>query len=89
MEEYLDLESEEGKELLRLGYEFLNDPICNFNEPYKNCDIIEIFKLDGSYYLEMNYFLNGKYYLHNIRTPDDWFKSRIRDKKINDLLNKN
>jgi hypothetical protein len=88
MEEYLylDLESDNGKEFLRLSYEFLNDPICTFIDPNKNCDIIEIFKLNETYYLEMNYFLNGKYYLHTVRIPDNWFKSRIRDKKLNNLL---
>ena len=88
MEEYLylDLESDEGKEFLRLSYEFLNDPICTFKDPNKNCDIIEIFKTNGTYYLEMNYFFSCKYYLHTVRIPDNWFKSIIRNNKLNDLL---
>jgi len=87
MTEYLDLNTKEGKYFVKLGYEFLNDPICNFDDPDKNCDIIEIFINNGSYYLEMNYFFRGKYYYHSICIADNWIKQKLRDEKLNRLFN--
>ncbi len=80
---YFDLDTEEGKAILKVTEEWL----CSIYGSMENLDILEIFilryiNLNEEAFVELNIFENGKYYVASRRIPDEWFRRHTRDWKL-------
>jgi hypothetical protein len=51
----------------------------------KDVDILEIYRYDGSFIMELNVFTKGKYYSISKRIESEWITPRLRAAKLNDL----
>lgn len=89
---YLDLDSKEGKVILTFAEQYLKENwesknainyIASFDE--KDVDILEIYRYQGSFFMELNIFRKGKYYSMSKKIDSDWIMPRLREKILNDL----
>lgn len=81
-ENYFDLDSEEGKAILKVTEEWL---CCYDYGSMENLDIVDIFVWNDEVFVELNIFENGKYYVASRRMPDEWFRRHKRDWKLKEL----
>ena len=78
---YFDLDTEEGKAILKVTEEWL----CSIYGSMENLDIVDIFVWNDEVFVELNIFENGKYYVASRRMPDEWFRRHKRDWKLKDI----
>jgi hypothetical protein len=78
---YFDLDTEEGKAILKVAEEWL----CSAYGSMENLDIVDIFECDGEVFAELNIFDSGKYYVASRRMPDEWLRRHTRDWKLKDI----
>jgi hypothetical protein len=81
LENYFDLDTEEGKAILKVAEEWL----CFVYGSMVNLDIVDIFVWNDEVFVELNIFENGKYYVASRRMPDEWFRRHKRDWKLKDI----
>ena len=80
-ENYFDLDTEEGKAILKVAEEWL----CSAYGSMENLDIVDIFVWNDEVFVELNIFENGKYYVASRRMPDEWFRRYKREQKLKEL----
>jgi hypothetical protein len=78
---YFDLDTEEGKVILKFTEEWL----CSAYGSMENLDIVDIFVWFDEVFVELNIFDNGKYYVASRRIPDEWFRRHKRDCKLKEI----
>ena len=91
--QYEDLETEQGKLMLKLAYEWI-EKSSSFaahsleSKPHwfpNDVDITEIYKDNGHTFIEVNCFLNGKYYTTTSSVPEEWLLQRLREEKLKEI----
>ena len=89
---YLDLDSKEGKAILALAEQYLKEnwesqPKIAYIDyaDEKDIDILEIYRYDGSFIMELNVFRKGKYYSISKKIENDWIAPRLREARLNEL----
>ena len=89
---YLDLKSKEGKVILTLARQYLEEnwelkSAINFTDygDGKDIDILEIYRYDGSFIMELNVFRKGKYYSISKSIESEWMTPRLREARLKDL----
>lgn len=80
-ENYFDLNTEEGKAILKVAEEWLRSAYGSM----ENLDIVDIFVCNDEVFVELNIFENGKYYVASRRMPNEWFRRHTRDWKLKDI----
>jgi len=89
---YIDLRSKEGKVILTLARQYLEEnwelkSAINFTDygDGKDIDILEIYRYDGSFIMELNVFRKGKYYSMSKNIESEWITPRLREARLKDL----
>lgn len=91
---YLDESNEEDKVIISLARLHLKEtlyggycltPLAFSYE--KDVDILDIYKYKGSFIMELNVFVKGKYYLVSKSIDNDWLTPKLRELKLSHLLN--
>ena len=80
--QYEDLETEQGKLMLKLAYEWIEKSSSFVTN---DVDITEIYKDNGHTFIEVNCFLNGKYYTTTSSVPEEWLLQRLREEKLKEI----
>ena len=80
--QYEDLETEQGKLMLKLAYEWIEK---RSDRDPNDTDIIEIYKDNVQTFIEANCFLKGKYYVTTFIVPEEWLKQRLREEKLKEM----
>ena len=89
---YIDLRSKEGKVILAFAEQYIKEKWesntkINFIDyaDEKDIDILEIYRYDGSFIMELNVFRKGKYYSISKKIENDWINPRLREARLNEL----
>lgn len=89
---YIDLRSKEGKVILAFAEQYIKEnwesnTKINFIDyaDEKDIDILEIYRYDGSFIMELNVFRKGKYYSISKKIENDWIAPRLREARLNEL----
>ena len=89
---YIDLRSKEGKVILAFAEQYIKenwDSQTKINyidyADEKDVDILEIYRYDGSFIMELNVFRKGKYYSISKKIENDWINPRLREARLNEL----
>jgi hypothetical protein len=89
---YLDLDSKEGKVILTFAEQYLKEnweskSASNYIDyaDEKDVDILEIYRYQGSFFMELNIFRKGKYYSMSKNIESEWITPRLREARLNDL----
>jgi hypothetical protein len=80
--QYEDLETENGKFMLKLAYEWIEK---RSDRDPNDVDIIEIYKDNGQVFIEANCFQKGKWYIVTFRVTEEWLVQRRREEKLKEI----